>query len=136
MAISFACNPLLLNRATSLRSLLNSGHQLCLFKNIALLSPATALGDLIEATFTGYARVNLAGKFNAPAFVKDGEYQLTMTAVNFTCTGGLAQDVYGWFIFGSLGLVLCGSITPNWTFTNGVTRTLQIFPQTWDKVTP
>lgn len=132
MAALICSNTFVLSRANSLRSLLNLGHVLRLFKNPVVLSPATVIADLTEATFTGYAAINLIGDFGSPYFVKNGEYEFASSLQQFDWAGGASQVIYGWYIDNGSTLVMSGSFDSPITIGPSVPIQVQIFPQSWD----
>jgi len=80
-----------------------SGEVYCgLFKNNIVPTPLTVWGDIEEADFDGYARVNLdetaAVRFLSP---DGGAGVMYPEVASFTAGGGLAepQTIYGYFAF-------------------------------------
>jgi len=77
---------------------LSVGAELRLFQNDFTPDPASELTDFTEATFGGYAPIDLAAEWNAVFKVIDGKYQADTNAQEFECTGSPGQTVYGWFV--------------------------------------
>lgn len=100
-------NPLLLARAGTLRTVLNSGHTLRLFVNNFLPDPASPLAYFIEATFSGYAPIPLTSLFPAATQVRNGQYELDSGILVFSCTGGSSQTIFGWYIDDGTDMVAC-----------------------------
>lgn len=98
-------NALVLNRATALRAMLNGDSFGLLYTNIVTPTPNTTLGDLILATFPGYAAINLVGLWGAPVKLDAGVYAVVCPTQDFTCTGASAEIVRGAGIYSSLGLL-------------------------------
>jgi hypothetical protein len=72
-----------------------------LFSNNYTVVDATTLADFTQATFTGYSSVAVArADFSAPAITSNVAYANTSAPPTFTCTGGSAQLVYGWYLVG------------------------------------
>lgn len=131
MSALVASNALLLNRATSLRTLLNSGHFLKLFRNNFLPTPADSLGSFVEADFGGYASVDLTGQFGAPLKVVDGEYQIATPAYTFSCTGAPNNSVYGAYVTDGFDVKYSFVFAAPIIVSNGTIFTVQISPQEW-----
>jgi hypothetical protein len=100
MPIIIASNVHLLDRAESLRKLLNSGHSAHLFQNDYRPSPKSVTLNFVEAAFPGYTPQTLTGKFAVPSKVKDGEYQTESAAITFACSVDYPLPAYGWYILG------------------------------------
>ena len=96
-----ASNDLLKERAESLRRLFDAGHSLRLFENDFEPLVSTVIADFAEASYVGYARVDMAGKWRAVFKVKDGEWQFSSNDVTYTATGPSNVSVFGWFLVGS-----------------------------------
>jgi len=104
-----------------------------LFKNNFTPTPANVVGDFTEATFTGYAAVQVNSKFGSPYKVIDGEYQTDSSAFTFSCSGGSSQTVYGWYLTFFDGAVTTvrksGVFTTPFVMTTGASFNIQISPQ-------
>ena len=98
-------NTLLANRAAALRSLVNADSFGCLYVNAATITPETVLGDLMLATFPGYAAINLVGLWGAAFKLDQGVWITVCPTQTFNCTGASAQLVHGAGIYSSLGLL-------------------------------
>lgn len=69
-----------------------------LFQNDIDPTPETVIGDLEEATFTGYADVN-ALAFGTPYYDIDGNAIVTAPSHEFVASGsGVANVIYGWYL--------------------------------------
>lgn len=56
--------------------------------------------DFTDATFTGYAEVALSFAAGWSVSIAANIAYLTKSApITFTCTGGSAQTIYGWYIY-------------------------------------
>lgn len=85
-------------RCGTLRTILNSGHTLRLYRNNFTPVQATVLADFTECNLAGYAGLSLAAQFGAPTQVVTGKYQ-TASGVNlFTTSDAGGQTIYGWYI--------------------------------------
>lgn len=113
---------------------ISTGAELRIFLNDFEPNPDTALIEFIEATYGGYARVDLAAEWNAPYKVVDGLYQVDTNEFTYEYTGIPAQNVYGWYIVqtsGTPSVRMCGRF-PGPVFMNaGATFKLIISPQSW-----
>ena len=74
------------------------GAMLRLFKNNFQPTYASLLSDFLEANFTGYVPVALAGQFPTPRKQIDGLYACTTPSFTFTNAGGSAQVLYGFYV--------------------------------------
>jgi len=75
-------------------------YVLMLFKNNFTIEDDTVLGDLDEATFTGYSNiVILRTNMSAPFFDGDVAVSECDFVPTFNCTGGSLQTVYGWGLY-------------------------------------
>jgi len=106
-----------------------------LFSNNFTPDPASVLGDFTEATFGGYAAVQVNSKFGSPYKVIDGEYQTDSSAFTFTQTTGANQLIYGWYLTwfdGSTTWVLKSAVlqTP-WLMAVGGSLSITLSPQLW-----
>ena len=97
MSVLVASNALMLQRAQTLQTLLNSGHWFALFSNDIDPTPATMLPEFLEANFSGYSPFDLTDQFAAPIREVDGEYVLTGNTGFFGCESG-TQTIYGGYI--------------------------------------
>ena len=62
------------------------------------LTDATVLADFTQATFTGYTHLEIdRGDFGAASIVSHVAVAIYGTPLQFTCTGGSPQTVYGWY---------------------------------------
>jgi hypothetical protein len=106
-----------------------------LYKNNFTPTAASVLADFTEATFTGYAAVQVNSKFASVYKVIDGEYQTDSSAFTFNCTGGSSQDAYGWYLTFYDGVATTvrksGKFTTPLTFVNGSSFNIQLSPQEW-----
>jgi len=106
-----------------------------LFKNNFTPDPSSILTDFTEATFTGYAAVQVNSKFATPYKVIDGEYQTDSTPFTFTCTGGSPQTCYGWYLTWFDGTTTwvrkSGVFLTPLAFASGASFNIQISPQEW-----
>jgi hypothetical protein len=126
-----ASNALLADRIASLRTLLNSGKMLRLFQNMFTPAPDDILSDFTQATFTGYAAQSLSSAFAAGVKIIDGEYQSTAGPFTFTCSGGSAQTVYGWYIDDGSNVFLSNAFSAPITMVSGASFSITINAQDW-----
>jgi len=126
-----AANAFLSERANTLKTFFNSNHSLRLFTNDVNPKPAMALSAFSEATFPGYARVNMAGKWKAVFKVIDGEYQFSSLDVTFAATGASNETVYGWMLVGGSTLKLSCKLPFGKLMTVGQVVTIRIDCITW-----
>lgn len=69
--------------------------------NYTPVNSSTA-SDFTEATFTGYAEVDIApSDWGASAIVSNVAYSTSGVTPAFTCSGGSPQTVYGWYAVGA-----------------------------------
>jgi hypothetical protein len=119
------------NLAEKSRTDFNTSHHLRLFKNNFTPDPSKALSDFTEATYTGYAAVNLNGQFAASTKVQDGEYQTQSGTYTFSYTSGATQAIYGWYIDDGTDWK-CAYLFPSpITLDVGVSFTIQVNYQEW-----
>jgi hypothetical protein len=126
-----ASNALLKDRAEVIRTFFNSNHSLRLFVNDVKPVPGFVLASLTEATFPGYARVNMAAKWKPVWKVIDGEYQFSSFDVTFTATGASSEIVYGWMLVGGSTLKLSCRLPFGKLMTTGQSLTVRIDCITW-----
>jgi hypothetical protein len=122
-------NQALTDRAGTLAAYLNVSHKLKLFVNALTVTPATPFASFVEASFTGYAAVDLAGQFTGPTKIQDGQFQITTPFYTFSCTGGAGQTVYGWWIDDGTSMKLAQTFDTPISITPGSPYTLQVQPQ-------
>lgn len=87
-------------RKLALDILLHTGRnpKLRLFKDIAVDSALTVIGDLTQADFDGYAAIDLSA-MTVAAINGDGKGFKELLANNFTrATTGTLQTIKGWYI--------------------------------------
>jgi hypothetical protein len=110
---------------------LNSASYLGVYSNNLTPTPATVWADLVEATFSGYARVNLAGLWGSSGAIMDGEYKSDLPAQTFTGTGS-SQTVYGWFVIDATPHLWLSQLFPApITVTSGVNFSIALQLQNW-----
>lgn len=85
-----------------------------LFINNVTVTPNLILGDLTEATFTGYALQNIAAPaapVNDPTY---GGFSTFLPSNVFTCTAapGTPQTVYGWYLLDAAGALIAAGNLP------------------------
>lgn len=131
MSALVASNALLLDRATSLRTLLSTGITLRLFTAPSALSPATLLAAFTEANFGGYSGQSLAGDFGVPVKIQDGEYQINSSAKTFTCSGSPSNTVLGLYLDNGTDVLYSSLFDSPISVSSGVTFTVSISPQDW-----
>jgi len=81
-----------------------------LFQNNVVVNDLSTFTDFTVSTFQGYAQVSVTrGSFNA-AIIVGGVGAITKAAApTFTCSGGSAQNAYGWILRGaSSGIIYAG----------------------------
>jgi hypothetical protein len=95
-------------KTVALNTELNSGStasetwHVRLFKNNYTPVDGSVLADFTEATFTGYAQVDVApSDWGAATIVADVAESTSAVTPTYTCTGGSTQDVYGWYAVGA-----------------------------------
>lgn len=83
-----------------------SGCTLRLFQNNKVPDVDDVEGDYTESTFTGYA-AEVTPFWPTPALGPDDTVSMTHPTITFPCTGGAAQDVYGYYLTdATTGLIL------------------------------
>lgn len=108
MSALITSNSLLQYQATSVFQLLNSDVWLRLFKNDFVPGPANELGDMIEATFPGYAPIHLINLWLAPVKVRNGVYAIRLPEKDFLATSGNGSMVYGFYVSRGPALLCSG----------------------------
>jgi len=126
-----ASNDLLKERAESLRLLFDAGHSLRLFENDFEPLVSSVIGAFAEASYPGYARVNMAGQWRAVFKVIDGEWQFSSNDVTFTSTGPSNVSVFGWFLVGSNKVKLSCRLPFPVLMTTGKSLTVRADVLTW-----
>ena len=101
-----ASNALLKNRSEIVRTYFDSAHSLRLYANDLHPLPKDASAAFVEASFPGYARISMAGKWKPVLKLEDGSYHFSSLDCTFTPTGPSNEYAYGWYLFGPLGTVL------------------------------
>lgn len=94
------------------------------------LDDATVLADFTEATFTGYSEYPIDNSlWTNSTLISNVAYLEYTPAPVFTCTGGAAQTVYGWYLVdGTTGHVLaCAKFASARVMASGSTETLDPF---------
>lgn len=72
---------------------------LYLFSSNTTVGDASTFSDFTIATFTGYSNISIARADWSAATVSSNIGNITKTtAPTFSCTGGSAQNVYGWIL--------------------------------------
>jgi len=115
------------DRMVALRQVLNNGlHALRLFSNNIVPAPDTTIQAFVEATFPGYAPVNLQNDFTPVVQVANGQYQTAGSSHPFSFTAGTPQTIYGWMITDNTPEVRFSFVFASSVFmTNGVTVYVQ-----------
>jgi len=101
MADAFVPNDHLLVQANTIRDVYNAaGVELHLFQNNYTPPATVQLIDLVDATYFGYAAVDLEAEWTAMVLDEDGVYEMETGEYNFVRTAGSGLDniIYGWFI--------------------------------------
>ena len=129
MPAALFSNALLLARATTLRSFLNTGLNLRLFTNSLTPTPATPLSAFTEATFTGYTPLSLSGQFGPPILVTDGLWQIDSGVLTWSCTGGSGETINGWYLDDGTQMLACQLLDTPVVIGSGGVYTLEIRPQ-------
>lgn len=82
------------------------GGKLKLFKNDFTPTPATVIGDFIEADFSGYAAKTIAA-FGAVHTNPDGSAEVASPLEQFDHSGGAVSNlVYGWWFETAAGVLI------------------------------
>lgn len=69
-----------------------------LYSTNVLVTPQTAIGDMVEPTFTGYAAVASIA-FGAAVNAPNGAALSQAPSEQFVCSGGTPTDIiYGWYL--------------------------------------
>lgn len=130
MAAPLYGNQLLTTQASDLKSYLNVGvKHLRLFKNSFLPTPASLLSDFQECTFTGYSAKLLSNIFGNPTKVQDGQYQIDSGLQTFSCTGGLSQAIWGWYVDDGTFLLAAQVFASATTIVSGGVFSFSLRPQ-------
>jgi hypothetical protein len=90
----------------------------------------STLANFTEATFTGYTELDIMrSDFSTPVIVANVAEAQTSVPPEWTCTGGAAQDIYGWYLVGvDSGKVLAAQrFDAVRTMAAGATETLDPF---------
>jgi len=76
----------------------SGNYKFGLYTNNPGINAGTVMGDLTEATYSGYARQNTT--FSPVAINGDGKAEATVSPVTFTHNGGIvSQVINGWFVY-------------------------------------
>jgi len=126
-----ASNDLLKERSEKMRTLFDSNHALRLFRNDFQPTPKHAVGNFSEATFAGYARINMGGKWHLVFKVIDGEWQFSSDDVFFTATAGANETVFGWYLVGDGKVKLSARLPFGKLMNVGQTLQLRLDCETW-----
>jgi len=126
-----ASNSLLHERADRLSDLLNVGHSLHLFQNTINLTPATAVGNFVEAGFPGYLPTNLNTKFGLGVKLVDGAWTTTCAPQLFTCTADYEVKCQGWYIQDQFTLKFSHRFPFPITMNAGRVLTLRLQIEVW-----
>lgn len=97
------------SKKTNMQLILNGlfiGTKIRLFQNNYTPVAATVIGDLTEATFSGYAQITLAGGAVAGALDAENRAVITWNAVTFTKAGATGNTIYGYYIVDNGGVLL------------------------------
>lgn len=129
MALPLWSNSMVNLKAVYLRTVLNTGHSLRLFANNFVPDPSTPLASFTEATFTGYAAIDLTGAFTGPAFVQNGQYELQGGVFAWTNSGATTQTVYGWYIDDGTVMDACQLFDVPFVMAPNVTLAFALRPQ-------
>jgi hypothetical protein len=101
-----------------------------LFQNQYTPTDTSTASDFTEATFPGYAQVQLTrGNFNDVTVANNVATSVNSIVPTYTCTGGQGQTVYGWYMIGDTsGKCLAAQVfdTPR-NMTNGTSELLNPF---------
>lgn len=129
-----ASNKLLSTVADQLRTLLNTGHTLRLFKNNITPTPANLLADFVESTYLSYAGISLSGAFTTPIKVIDGEYQTSAPTFTFSASAGATpENAYGFYIDDGTYVKFSMRFSAPVVMGPSAAFTLQLNPQVWAK---
>lgn len=83
----------------ALRTLWNGTSELALFQSDTIPDPTTVLSDLVEASYDGYAPIDLTGDWTVPVKDEEGFYSFETTAHQFDPPEtGDTQNLYGYYI--------------------------------------
>lgn len=70
-----------------------------LFQNNFTPTPANVLSDFVEATFQGYASINLMGHLGAKSQIQAGEWHFFSDVFTYSAPlSGSPQTIYGWYV--------------------------------------
>ncbi len=108
-----------------------SGATLSLFQNNITPTPATALADFVEATFTGYSRKTGIVSFVTYNDSGTGDQIVNGTVLQlFAATGTpTPQTVYGWYLQDSaLAVLLCWGLLDTPYAFNASGDKLEVYP--------
>lgn len=85
-----------------------TGAEIHLFQNNIVFNPNTVvIGDLVEATYVGYAAIALV--FGVPSVSDDGNVESICTAQVWRPTNSVTPNsIYGFFIDDGAGVLLAG----------------------------
>lgn len=84
---------------TAVRTRFNAASTLRLLQNDYTPVPDSALANFTEATFPGYAEVDLAGEWGALTEDANGKWSITANPQTFTRSGvGADNVIYGFYV--------------------------------------
>lgn len=98
---------------TAARDRLNAGSELALYVGNVLVTTATTVGALTEATYQGYARVDLAGRWGAPYRHQSGIWVTETDFFSFAVAAGpgpQAQAIRGAYVVAGTSLRFAGNL--------------------------
>lgn len=131
MGLVVASNKQVEKSAIDLRTVLNSGHTLRIYRNDLDPGPATTLASFTEANFTGYAGESVAGDWTSPVLLAPGQYQFDSSLYTWTNTGVLSQELFGWYIDDGTDWRLAQRFTSSITLLPLQSINIQVSPIVW-----
>lgn len=112
--MEFTLNPATqLKQLAELKTAMINGGNIRLFQNDLDPTPSTVLGDLTEATYTGYAMIAVAAWNAGYTEPTTGRGTIVTPLAQFQPTGSAVTNlIYGWYYTDADGdLVCCGRLS-------------------------
>jgi hypothetical protein len=85
--------------------------QVGLYTNNYVILPTSTISNITEASFSGYARVNIGSTLPPVWDSGTNSYTQQFAPIVFTYTGGSTSGaIYGWFCVDNSGNLVCGDL--------------------------
>lgn len=97
---------------TDFTSVITSTPYACgLYTNNYTIVPTSTISNITEASYSGYARQDIAGALSPVWDSGTNSYTQQFTPLSFTISGsGPSSPIYGWFMVDGSGNLVCGDL--------------------------